>query len=219
MVDLRKDEPVSSALHLLQNAQKVLPDDRQRPIMTLQAVPELVEMFSQAWAQSQKALEESKPVIVEALVDPRKVLAEVPLKELAGVLFARIAGKFDELSQAISYRAPIVTPCPIVSAPAVGQQTAKPRLKRIAIVGLLRDQFAEVEKRVNGKAELRFIDKEHSRTDIPVVDYVIVQKHTGHKWYNAAQKQRPSKDVVFVDGGITQTTQRVYDLISRQEKQ
>ena len=86
----------------------------------------------------------------------------------------------------------------------------------IAIVGLFKDQFEHVRAKVADLPfRLHWLDKESAKPFIPGADYVIVQRHSSHRWWAAAQRAVPSDNLAFVDGGVTQVVQKVMDFHAR----
>ena len=106
------------------------------------------------------------------------------------------------------------------AVPVYPEVVGKPstRHMRVAVVGLLKDQFQRVVERMGAKpVELVFINKDWSKTEFPkTVDHVICQRHIGHHWWNAANAQFPKDRVHFVDGHDTAVTQKIYDILSLQ---
>jgi len=189
----------------------------------MQAVPEIQEKFKLAWESRPKAetVLDLDKIIVEvpqspAPLDIPKVLSEVPLEDLAFQFTRRFVEMIGSrsapngsISAAIAVQAPARRLAPIVPP-------AEPRRKRFAIVGLLSDQEAFVRAKVNGSADLRFVRNDQSKTEIPMtVDYVIVAKHSRHKWSRAAYEQVGRNQAAFVHG-VDGVVKQVYDFLSRQ---
>ena len=99
--------------------------------------------------------------------------------------------------------------------PPESVRAPKTKAKRIAIVGLLKDQFEHVRSKV---AHLPFtlvwLDKDDAHVRIPQCDFLLVQRHCSHKWFQKAGHLLGC-EASFVDGGITQVTQKVLDIHSR----
>lgn len=103
--------------------------------------------------------------------------------------------------------------------PPNGTHSDKLTKIRIGIVGLMQDQFNHVTLRAKDLPyNLVFINKEWSRPEnhIPQgVTWIIVQKHSAHRWYDAAQAAVGSSHTIFADGGITAVEKAVFDIHSR----
>lgn len=94
------------------------------------------------------------------------------------------------------------------------------RPKRVAIIGPLDSQMAEIKKAIEEQhlfVEARFIDKEqHNQSIPPSCEFAIVTRHTRHSWFDHAQKEVGNSNVFFVDGPITSVIQKLRDIASRQ---
>lgn len=100
--------------------------------------------------------------------------------------------------------------------PEPSQSASEPKCKVIAVVGLFKDQFEHVRAKVSDLPfRLHWLDKESAKPFIPGADYVIVQRHSSHRWWAAAQRAVPSDHLAFVDGGVTQVVQKVMDFHAR----
>ena len=161
------------------------------------------------------------------------VAPNLPTSTLVGELIVRLGG---ELMRSLSERldriesAVLAAVCERIAAPAMAtvvKPTAPPVLPKpvekpkpikhvVSIVGLMRDQFGHVcDKTKELPFDLRWCDKEASHPMFPKTDYVIVQKHSPHRWFDAAQHAVTPSRVSFVDGGISGVVQRLYDLHAR----
>jgi hypothetical protein len=92
----------------------------------------------------------------------------------------------------------------------------KPQQQRVAIIGLFKDQFAHVVAKASEVPfRLIFVDKEDAHYRIPPCDFVIVQRHSAHAWFEKARATLGPDRVVFVDGGISGVVQRLFDFHAR----
>lgn len=224
VADLRILDPSPHLIQLINKAQeKVLPPHRQRAVSAINAFPGLVERITAKVVE----LTSSTPEIVR--VEVPQVPKEVPLAEvLAGVSLAqlvtliaeRFESRFDRIESLLSRGAVEAPSKPAqVHRPHVPVTEAEPRKRkvRIAVIGLLPSQFTTVQERSRtADVDLSYVNRDQSATAVPVsTDYVIVSKWVSHRWWEAARKQLPTDRVFFIDGGITQIIQKVFDLNAR----
>jgi hypothetical protein len=165
-----------------------------------------------------------KIISVEKVVPaaPVTFMAQQETVTLIAELAARFSKKLDLIHQDVIARnaVPIPksnTPPFSVASPAPrAVDPPKPKKLRIAVVGLFKEQFGHVQEAVNGRADMIWLDKDDAAPFAPIsTDFVIVQRHTSHRWWDAMQAQFPGR-VFFVDGGIQQVTQKTYDILSKQ---
>lgn len=105
---------------------------------------------------------------------------------------------------------PPATPVPVPAPP-------KPRPKRIAVIGLMLDQFRHVAERTcQLPVELVFVDKESRSFNIGgEVDAIICSRHIKHPWEVAAIAKVGRDNYIWAGGGVTSVTQAVFDINSR----
>jgi hypothetical protein len=153
--------------------------------------------------------------------NPLDLLKKVELPVLMTEVFMRLqegwlASRTPALNGNVQYApapAPVQAPPPRVVQPYVAP---KPTLPKVAVVGLLRDQFQFViEKCKEMAVELVWVDKDQNSPTYPSVNGVIVQRHSRHHWYNVAKATFDPNLVLFADGGIATVVQKVYDFLSR----
>ncbi len=242
VAELRLKKPIPALMALVTEAQKeIFSTERQRNITTLSGLPgfaEKVNVKIDALAKSAKPIEEEKEIMVvhvetPAPVDTKKVLRESGTPEIVAELATRLFSRIENLETSLAsivqkstqpqshdqnppvVRVPRPTPIPI---PAVTQSA--PRWPVIGIVGLFADQFQHVVEKVQDKnVKLVFLDKEKQQMTVPQnVDYMIVQKHSRHRVWEVSRNTLGPDKVVFADGGISSVVQKIYDILSRQNR-
>jgi len=145
-------------------------------------------------------------------------------------LVAQVAQRFieqsartnDLLAQIVTRLGAIATvkPEPKAAAAATPPQPLQRKPKRVAIVGPLDSQIADIERAVQENelfVDCRYIDKkqmEHAADYPPSVDFAIITKHTRHGWYENARKIMGNGNVFFVDGPVTSVVQKLRDIAS-----
>jgi len=196
---LRMDQPLADTHELLQTAvNKALPPTEVRPVRLTSG---LIAMVNKTWQVLNDNTVEV-PVIVERQVPPppfdyRAELSKIPFEDLLQVFGARMGAIIDHMgmSRAVieSYAKPKIV------------EPARPRKPRVAIIGLLSDQQQAIAVSVEAAAfDLRFIDKERANRAInTAVDWIVVQKHTAHGWWNSARDKIGADRVLFAAGGIS----------------
>jgi hypothetical protein len=123
-----------------------------------------------------------------------------------------------EIAERLGAQKP-AAPAKAPSLPVVFQARPVKRNPRVALVGPLDSQFADINREIekHGIAvDIRQLNKDYAQPTFPSCDYIIVQKHTSHRWWNSAQATLASDRVFFIDGGITQIVQKLRDIASRQ---
>lgn len=223
------ERPFESVLAIYTEALKSVPEDIRRPLqsVSMTTAPDLVRAFYkrvQEFIVSKRPepvpTEAPLPQIIEVEgkpvpVTPFQALSQIDTKYLIAELFDRLQRNATVPLPTASPVAPqSATPLPVVIKEP---EPPKPKKTKIAIIGLLADQFAHVRDRVNGNAELVFLDKDKSRPvdSVPIsCNYVIVLKADHSVSEVAKQKFGPDR-VFFVDGGVTAVTQKCLDLASR----
>jgi hypothetical protein len=225
LLEARKHDPMPSMLQLFDKAQCVLPPDRQRPTVSPKSVKEILDKVKLkiALKKKEEEFDDVPPVILEVQVpqpiDAQKILNETPTPYLCGTLIDRFLHGIDRLESALR-KEEKPSHKPRSHHHNNHHTTLAPVEKKkpcVAIVGLLPDQAQHVaEKAKSIPLDLHFIDKERSETSYPArTDYVIVQRHSRHRWYEKARDQFQSNRVFFIDGGISLVVQKLYDISSQ----
>ena len=159
-----------------------------------------------AWANPE-------PVFVNVPVEPDEdeLLDKVPLEKLklhVAMRETKIHVMMEEFLNKIS-STPAALAVDTYKVPIVKQvERAAPRRPVVLVIGLLNSQAHNVEgKSKNLNVTLRFIETTSGmRNDtLPRCDYVIVNKHTSHIWWDKAKQLVEAKNVAFCDGGIEAT--------------
>lgn len=231
-VDLRIMHPEPSLLTVVCMAQdQVLPENRRRALATIGAIPEVVAGVRDGLLESCTS---SSPIVevevprVEYRTEPGEVAARrLTLSELLVEGARRLAAGFEvgQLGKIISvppagfsFTATSAAAHPGEGAPeAQPVQAEKPQRVVVAVVGLLPNQQQEVLEKAKGLTNLEIVFAAKSqRPRIPTrVQYCIVQKHSGHRWYDKAQAQLGSRRVFFEPGGETGVLRKLADINSR----
>lgn len=226
-------DPFATQLALVNRAQtKCLPADRRRKSASIP--DELRARILADWKS--KITDEGKelpaPVILSVEtpkeLDYAEALAALDGATLVALLVRKLgnemAGIQTQLS-AIGERlgAP---PAPRSAKPSHASplprvpSKAQKRKPRVAIIGPLDGQMEHIERQIEDQqiaVEVRFVDKEASSPALPPsCDFVIVTRHSRHKWFETARNKCDNRKVFFVDGGITQVMQKLRDIASRQ---
>lgn len=228
VVRRRRDDPRPSLIQLLERAQhKVLPPGRQRPNINWKSCEGLFTRILSAIQQTTPARTVEVPVPVPesivqvevpAAVHPEQLLQATSTAFLVATLWTRWAVQWERLLGALAKMPP---PEPLVVQQPVRPPVvvpAKPRLPRVAVIGLLKAQFERVQQQLNGhKCELLFVDKDASKGLPTRCDYVICTRHLRHAWTDAAQRQLPQARILWAEGsGDTAVLKCIHDVCSRQ---
>ena len=148
-----------------------------------------------------------------------QILAEL-LMRIGSSVIDRIEARFDRLESAIvgaigmklgtsaNYQQRHIPSSPRIES--------KPKPPVVTVVGLLKDQFEHVKRKVAELGfELVFADKDQAKPSFGRTDYVVVQRHSPHTWFDAAQKIVSNDRLAFADGGVSNTVQRICDFHAR----
>lgn len=221
LVELLKENPRIKKVAAFREAQQILDASRHKShLSTICSNP----MFRELWSIALKEVnlvsnnstksEVTKEVIYIPVPTPLD-LNTIPTHELLAAAILRILCPTQSLLQAAvttntpSYPEPVdrSTTYPLIPNPLI----PKPRIPKFGVVGLMKDQFNHLKARVNQSVvNLVWIDKDQGNNNFPPhLDYVIVQRHTSHNHYNNARAQFGNDRVIFVDGGITQCTDKI----------
>lgn len=207
---LRVDDPLTSSSDLWKKAvNNVLP---KGSVCRLTAT--LSREVEKRWSVFINSLAVEIPVIVERIVkEPINVemeLEKVPissLMEITGRKLGMVLEGFANSKQITKF----------ADAPKPEQPMRKKEI-RVVVIGLLPDQQNNLMELYQGDFKLKFIDKDKS-TKIPcTVDWVIIQRHTGHTWWNTA-KDRFGKDrVLFAQGGISSVLDKLKEIEDKEKE-
>lgn len=164
-----------------------------------------------------------KPVPFDATALLRAQPDEVLIQEF----FARRAREHAEVMNALHRIEDAVTERrpqhqPTIPRPIAAPVPVAPRktTTRIAVLGLLPDQFHHVEMAVAGRAELVLVKNEQT-TDAKnfnaSVDYAVINiKFVSHEQQRAMSETVGKDRVVLVHGGVSSVTKEIFDILSRQ---
>lgn len=229
---LRLIEPLAVVSELLRRAQESgLTVDRRRKNLILANEPALRKLILEKWDVALQSTVPAEPLIIrepkiEPILDTARSLEEAPLEELCGVAMRRYIKSVTD-PRAFSY--PPVQPAqvPHKEAPtspiprAEGPQRTsaiKPSKYKIAVVGLFRQQFADLVKRITYEdVELVHVatDNKNYSSIPPSVDYVICSKFVGHAGWEKAQSEVGHDRVRYILGGLSQIQAKIVEVRSQ----
>lgn len=238
-VELRSQDFKTPLSEIWRAVFKVLPEHRKRkklednPAWTLLPF-ELQSKIKTLWNERlqikppEEPAEPPAPIFLRVEVPKPIDLADILRKTDTSVLVAQVVTRFMEgqartealLTTIATRLGSVVSLKPEAAAtPAATPPRAPVRKpKRVAIVGPLDSQFAEIEqfvKEENLFVETRFLDKDHKGMEIPPsCDFAIITRHTRHSWFDTARTQIGNGNVYFVDGPITAVKQKLRDIAS-----
>lgn len=96
----------------------------------------------------------------------------------------------------------------------------KPEAMRVCVIGLLPDQQRVVLDKVAGISrplKITFLEANNQGRELPhILDYIICARFIHHAWYEKAKAAMPKDTVFFIDGGVGEVIQKIYDLSARQ---
>jgi hypothetical protein len=188
---LRLFKTESPSLKTLRHAQKVLPKERQRPMITISAFKDLCKGITKAIEEPEEIIPQIKEVPVPA------ALSETPIQELLMEVGRRMFQDLETIKQDIGLLKShfnlflangdrsAIPEQPILSE----SQIPKVRVKRVCLIGPLTQQFREMElKFKNHPLELYLLDKDKKpdRNGLPTSPdaYIVDQKFCNHSWIN-----------------------------------
>ena len=150
------------------------------------------------------------PLVIERTLPPPPPDVQAVLDTVGlPVLFAAVGKRIGEALEKGAFPSWVTAP---PKAKYV-QPVETTRKTRVAIVGLLADQQHAVRDSFGGDLELIFVDKERSAKSIPcTTDYAVVQRHTPHSWFKAAQDAVGHENVRFASGGISSVLAHLKDI-------
>jgi len=231
----RITHPFESLAEAVQEAQKILPLDRHRVINTttcLPNFPQKVQLAFDSLIHSTKPEQPApEPVIhtipVEVTPPLEKILPTAATGALIAELATRLFRRIDRLEAALAavhkngaHTNGIATaraaepPVALIPRATTPEPARKPR---IVIGGLMKDQFEHVKEKLKEKdVELVWIDTTaRTSTTYPMhVDAIVLTKHIGHHWSDAATRAIGQAKVFHADGQSS-VVQRVFDFLSR----
>ena len=151
-----------------------------------------------------------------------KTLHKLSTPILLGELFTRLLTRLDRLEHALlashhqHNNDALKPPAPRPSIADIPSPTLK-RSPRIAIGGLMRDQFEHVKAKLTTQdVELIWVDTDSRQsTKWPRADAAVISRHVRHAWWDAAQAELGHSRVFFAEG-ISTVTQKCYDFLSRE---
>ena len=231
--ELRLLHPKPMLHRVVEMAQEVLPEHRRRkfnsPDNLGREFMEMLEGRLVLMVRPQQVVKPAEPVVTTIPIeietvrdpDPQLFLRGLPDYLIVGEAIMRIFSRQDRPLVPLMEMPPI--PPTFISRPGATvpdrDAVARERLPRVAIVGLLKDQFQAVEDKLREKeVELRYVDASSRQTDIPPADAVVILvSKVGHHWSSKAITQAGRDRVMYADG-VTTVVQRVLDFLSRRRR-
>lgn len=222
-VDLRIMHPEPSLLTIVCMAQEqVLPENRRRALATISAVPAIVAGIKEGLLESCTS---SSPLVEIEVprVEYRQEPGELAARRLSNTeLYVEVARRLASAFEAKTQPTPMIVPESVAKAvfprsEGVEPVADTPRRAVVAVVGLLPAQQNEVREKAKGFTNLDVVFLAKSqRPKIPLrVQYCIVQRHNGHRWFDKAQAQLGNKNVFFEPGGETGILRKLANLNSQ----
>lgn len=214
-LSMRIVDPTTDATELFVNAvRKVAPQLPTRIHLT----HPIRERIAAEWTSLMDSIEVEIPVVIERtlpapLPDVQAVLDTVPLS----VLFVAVGKRLGETLEKAS-AIPSSIPVWAVAPPKkeYSPQESVPKPLKVAIIGLLRDQFETVKTTCGHQFDLVHVDKDRANKGLPATaDYVIVQRHSPHAWSDAAKRAVGHPNVKYAMGGINSVISQLQNLVGK----
>ena len=223
-IEYRKNHIGCEIVSAIRDAQKYLPSSRRRNPLLLNKTANR-RLFSSILATEEKqpVIEDEGPDIVKVEVpvapDIERLMRDIP----SSMLLANLAERWFQWVDGLSRSWLSVTGRPVpaadVQVPKYPSVHGVPRTDgtRIAIVGLLKDQFAEVVNKTNHlPVKPMYVDRDAAKPKIPIsAEYVILTKFVKHLWDTAAKQQLPKNRVFLMTGGTQAVIKTIFDIHSR----
>lgn len=226
-VDARKASPFAPTMSLFEEAQrKALPDDRHRNIASITNVPALEARIATLWTE-QMAKQEPQFVHIVTAAAPNYVemLNNLDTASIMAVLFTRVGKELEAFKPLLAALgaakelnghtgAPLNPPVSLLA-----RASSKPRRARVLVVGPLKDQFVEIERRVITEhipVELLWLDKDKSGSQCPSVDtdFAVCTRFVNHSHTENIKRAMPPGRFFYLAGesGITGVVNKVRDI-------
>jgi len=210
----RSVNPLEDSYTLFSSAiRKVLPQNRQ---FNKKFTPELKSKIEVAWNEFINSMSVEIPVIVEKEAEPREFDYQKEIERLPIDILMEVTGrKIGNILHGFSNFKYISQ---MADKPKVVDETKEFKV-RVAIIGLLPDQQNAVSSTYQGDLKLMFINKEKANYAIPcTVDWIIVQHHIAHAWWDNAQAKVGHDRTLFASGGISSVLEQLKIIEERQKK-
>jgi|SRR5581483_4095778 len=226
-IEERKRSPFAPTTALLEAAQKqALPDDRQRPIGSVTAMPALEQRIATLWVTFVNQKDPPPEVIhvqTQSPPDYVELTNRLDAASLTAMLVTKLTKEVDTwkpllvqlAGKEVHMGAPLNPPVSILAAASKKQE--KPN---VLIMGPTGDQFRHIETKVREQeipVDLQFLDKDKPRNGVRVkTDFVIATRFIQHGLEEAIKTKVPKGCYFFMDeqSGITAVVQKCRDIAS-----
>lgn len=231
--EMRRVEIDLPLLPIVIQAQEVLEPHRQRHIVGWNTLPKdlktkikvRMDVIYKAEIDSIPPQVVTIPIETPIPVDPVAFLASLPTPLLLTEAFTRLTKRLDGFETALAFAVghkealAKATPARTGTSMPAPAPNGPPRHPRVAVVGLLKDQFEHLKDKCKDRAvDLVWIDKDQSATRYPAVDEIIVQRFSDHRWSEHAKQVLPCEHVSYISGGIQSVVGKIYDITARQHR-
>lgn len=213
------NNPGKSLIEIINGMQEMMPPDRRRIIVSVSQVPVLMEKvkfkLQNVKDLAKKGSQPPEKIFVES--DPKEVVDSLHPSQLLLYFFQKVWGELEQQREVIN-RMELSMKLLQSTVPhheeKKEQQQKKQRKLKIAVVGLLRHQFADVEAAIES-VDFRFVERDHNQY-LPSVDYVVLaRKFIKHETQTLAFSQYPRDRVLLVDGAATNIIYELRNLLKK----
>lgn len=226
-VDARKASPFAPTMALFEEAQRnALPEDRRRNIASITAVASLEQQIALLWTE-QMSKQDPQIIHIVSAGPPNYVemLNNLDTPSLFAALLTRMQKSLDDFKPLLAALganhatnghagAPLNPPVSLLA-----RASAKPRKSRVLVVGPMKDQFQEIERRVISDhipVELLWLDKDKSGSQCPAIetDFAICTRFVNHSHTENIKRAMPPGKFFYLAGesGITGVVNKVRDI-------
>lgn len=231
---LRLTEPLAIVSELVRRAQESgLPVDRRKKNVMLANEPVLRKLIIEKWDVALQSTAPADPVIIrepkiEPILDIARSLEEAPLEELCGVAMRRYVKSVTSVDSRLCNFPPVQSALvPHIEAPtsptivsrAEEKVSAKKSKYKIAILGLFRQQFEDLNNKVQyDDLELVHVPMVKDKSPgscPPSVDFVLCSKFIGHAGWEKAQSEMGFDRVRMVRGGLSNIQAKIVEVRSQ----
>ena len=226
VIEYRKLHIGATISTALQEAQKSLPSSRRRNYLQFakSTNARFFRELDKAESKPAPIIDQGPDVVqVEVPITPdiERLMRDIPSSMLLANLAERWFQWIDGISRgwlSVNHRpAPASAPAMVPRYPGI-HGVPRNDGTRIAIVGLLRDQFAEVVTKTGHlPMKLMYVERDLARPKIPVsAEHVIITRFSKHHWDTIARQQMSRDRVHYLQGGGIQTViKTILDIHSR----
>lgn len=186
--------------------------DQNGPVMPPEPVPVAVPKVPELPAVQ----EPGDPPLPDPLTGLRNLPTADLLEELVQRLLREVDARLERFAEQLRGAAPPARPA--VPAPLRQESPVPARIRhpRIAVVGLLADQFEHVRQKVRSLPfELVYVAHDRASRSFPGCHYIVASRHITHNWETSAIQTVGREHYAFAPGGVTAVVQAVYDFHAR----